>query len=285
MPLLAILLLAAAPGPQVVQLTEKSQLKELCEALRAQPSDSNLDPAQVAAARKAAQARRDEAAEHWYRVEVPSKGFAFGRYRAQEQQLELDGDRPLRALDDMLALDLEGIDEVSFNARPEQVTAWNQEKKAKTLRLVVVFKPAGDRCAGSAAAESWRIAGRSRSWELTGAQGIVAAANEDGEPIGGGGPRQMRVEKVTLDSDEAPPENEGRSRLSSTQRALDRCAGGAQRAGKLLITFSVQNGRVREPQVIMDSLRDENVSACVAKAISGAEMYGSGHGTAAITVQ
>src|SRR5919201_6964548 len=171
MPLLAILLLAAVPGPQVVQLTEKSQLKELCEALRAQPSDSNLDPAQVAAARKAALARRDEAAERWYRVEVPSRGFAFGHYRAQEQQLELDGDRPLRAIDDMLVLDLDGIDEVAFNARPEQVTAWNKEKTAKALKLVVVFKPSGDRCAGSAAAESWRIGGRPRIGGLVGPEG------------------------------------------------------------------------------------------------------------------
>src|SRR5918911_2247785 len=99
MQLLAILLLAAsASGADVVELTNKAQLKELCEALRAQPSETDLDPAQVAAARKTAQARREEAASRWYRVEVPSKGFAFGRYRAQDQQLELDGDHPLRAI-------------------------------------------------------------------------------------------------------------------------------------------------------------------------------------------
>src|SRR2546422_10460579 len=62
MPLLAILLVAAAPGQDVVQLTSKTQLKELCEALRAQPSETDLDPAQIAEARKAAQARREEAA-------------------------------------------------------------------------------------------------------------------------------------------------------------------------------------------------------------------------------
>jgi hypothetical protein len=283
--LLAILLLAAAPGQDVVQLTSSSQLKELCEALRAQPSDPNLDPAQLAAARKAALARRDEAAERWYRVDVPSRGFTFGHYRAQEQQIELDGDRPLRALDDMLVLDLDGIDEVAFNARPDQVTAWNKEKAAKALKLVVVFKPSGERCAGSAAAESWRIGGKARSWELVGAGGPVAAANEEGEPIGGGAQRQVRIEKVALDSDEAPQENDGRSRLAGSQRALDRCVASAQRAGKLVVSFSVQNGRVRDAQVIMDSTRDEGVSRCVAKAISGTEMYGAGHGTASITVQ
>jgi len=284
MSLLAILLIAAAPGQDVVQLTEKAQLKELCDALRAQPSEADLDPAQIAEARRTAQARREEAAGRWFRVEVPSKGFAFGRYRAQDQQLELDGDRPLRAVDDMLSLDLEGIDDVSFAARPEQVTAWTQEKKAKALKLVIVWKPSGARCAGSAAAEAWRIAGHPRSWELVGAQGTLASANEEGDPVGGG-PRQVRVEKVTLDSDDAPIENDGRGRFASSQTALDRCAAGALRSGKLVMTFSVHDGRVREPQVIMDSLRDEKVAGCVARAITGAELAGTGHGTASITVQ
>ena len=285
MPLLAaILLLAAAPGPDVVQLSDKAQLKELCDALRAQPSETDLDPAQVAAARKAAMARREEAAARWYRVEVPSKGFSFGRYRAQDQQLELDGDRPLRAVDDMVALDLDGIDDVAFDARPEQVTAWAAEKKAKTLKLVVVFKPSGERCAGSAAAQAWRISGHARSWELVGTQGAVASANEEGEPVSGG-PRKARVEKVTVDSDAAPQQDEGRDRLFSSQGALDQCASAAQRTGRLLVTFSVQGGRVREPQVIMDSVRDERVSGCVARAISGAEVGGSGRGTASIAVQ
>ena len=284
MPLLAILLIAAAPGPDVVQLSDKAQLKELCEALRAQPSESDLDPAQVAEARKSAQARREAALGRWYQVEVPSKGFSFGRYRAQEQQLELDGDRPLRAVDDMLSLDLDGVDDVAFAASPAQVSAWSQEKKAKALRLVVVFKPGAERCAGSAAAQAWRISGHARSWELVGAQGTVAAANEDGEPVSGG-PRKARVEKVTLDSDAAPQQDEGRDRLVSSQNALDQCASGAQRTGRLLITFSVQGGRLREPQVIMDSVRDERVSGCVARALSGAEVGGSGRGTASIAVQ
>ncbi len=285
MPLLALLLLAAAPAaPDVVQLTEKAQLKDLCDALRAQPSESDLDPAQVAAARKAAQARRDEALSRWYRVEVPAKGFAFGRYRAQDQQLELDGDRPLRALDDMLSLDLDGIDDVAFDASPGQVSAWSAQKKEKALRLVVVFKPTGERCAGSAAAESWRIAGNARSWELAGPEGTVAAANEEGEPVGAG-PRKARVEKVTLESDAAPQQDEGRDRLTSSQSALDRCAAAAQRTGKLLVTFSIQGGRLRDPQVIMDSVRDEKVSGCVARALSGAEVSGAGRGTASIAVQ
>ena len=284
MPLLAILLVAAAAGQDVVQLTSKTQLKELCEALRAQPSETDLDPAQIAEARKAAQARREEAAGRWYRVEVPSKGFAFGRYRAQDQQLELDGDRPLRAIDDTLSLDLDGIDDVSFAAGSEQVTAWTQEKKAKALKLVLVWKPSGARCAGSAAAEAWRIAGHARSWELLGAQGTLASANEEGDPVGAG-PRQMRVEKVTLDSDDAPLQSEGRSRLASSQAALDRCAAGAVRTGRLVMSFSVHDGRVREPQVIMDSLRDEKIAGCVARAISGTELAGAGHGTASLTVQ
>ena len=283
MPLLAILVLAAASNQDAIQLTQKSQVKELCEALRAQPSESDLDPAQAAAARKAAQATREDAASRWYRVEVPSLGFAFGRYHSQEQQLELDGDRPLRALEDALTLDLDGTNEVAFNARPEQVTAWTAERKAKTLRLVVEFKPSGERCAGSAAAESWRIAGHARSWELMGAKGALASANEDNEPVGGG-PRQLRVERITLESDSAPHEGDAR-RLSAVQSSLNSCATGAQRGGKLVLTFSVQGGRIRDPQVVLDSVRDERVSACVARAIAGADVGGSGPGTAAISLQ
>src|SRR5207248_1458122 len=133
----------------------ESQVKELCAALREQPYDSELDPAQAAAAAKAAQAKREEAAGRWYRLEVPSKGFVFGRYQAQDKQLELDGDRPLHAVQNTLSLDLDGVDDVSFHATPEQASAWSQEKKAGTLRLVVVGKPSGERCAGSAAAACW----------------------------------------------------------------------------------------------------------------------------------
>src|SRR3954469_18323097 len=283
MVLIALLLAASLPQDAVV-LTQESQLKELCEALRARPPESGLDPAELVTARKVAQTRREEALSRWYQVEIPSKAFSLGRYREQDRQLELDGDRPVRALDDMLSLDLEGIDDVAFSARPEQVSAWSREKKAGTLRLRVVWKPAADRCAGSAAAESWRIAGRVRSWQLVGAEGVVAAANEDGEPAGTG-PQKARVEKVTLDSDAAPQEEEGRERLSTAQRALDRCAAAAQRGGNLMISFSIQGGRVREPRIIMDSVRDEKASGCVAHAISGAEVGGNGSGTASIAFE
>jgi hypothetical protein len=283
MVLIALVLAASQPQDALV-LTQESQLKELCQALRAQPAEADLDPAERVAARKAAQARREEALSRWYEVEIPSKGFAFGRYRAQDRALELDGDRPVRALEDMLFLDLEGIDDVAFNARPDQVSEWSREKKAGTLRLRVVWKPSADRCAGSAAAESWRIAGRVRSWQLVGTEGVLAMANEDGEPVGTG-PRQAKVEKVTLDSDRAPQEDEGRERLSAAQRALDRCAAAAQRGGNLMLSFSVEDGRVREPKVIMDSVRDERASGCVAHAIAGAEVGGSGTGTASIAFE
>ena len=173
---------------------------------------------------------------------------------------------------------------MSFHATPEQVSAWSKEKKAGTLRLVVVWKPSGERCAGSAAAEAWRLAGKARSWELVGAQGTVAAADAEGEPVGVT-PKEVKIEKVTVESDEGPRPDDGRRRLAGAQRELEKCAAAAQRAGSLLVTFSVQGGRVRDPQVIMDSLRDEKVAGCVARAVAGAEVGGSGHGTAAISLE
>ena len=282
--LLIAVLLAAAPAQDFVNLTEVAQVKDLCAALREQPADPDADPAEAAAAHKAALGRHDEAASRWYRLEVGSKGFAFGQYRAQEKWLELDGDRPLKAVENTLSLDLEGVDEVAFNATPEQVSAWSKAKKAGALKLVVVWKPNGERCAGSAAAEAWRIGGKVRSWELAGEKGVVATADAEGEPVGGI-PHAVKVEKVTLESDAAPPDDDGRARLSPAQGALAKCAAGAQRGGSLLITFSVQGGRVRDPQVIMDSLRDEKVAGCVAHAVAGAEVGGSGRGTAAISLE
>lgn len=283
--MLLIALLLSAPAPaDAVNLVEVAQVKELCAALQPQPASPELNPAEVADARRTTEARREEAAARWYRVEVPAKGFSFGRYRAKDQQLELDGDRPLRAVDGSLSLDIDGIDEVSLDATPEQVAAWTQEKKAGALRLAVVFKPSGERCAGSAAAAAWRIHGKARSWELLGSAGVVAAADGEGDPVGGPRPKALRVEKVALDSDESPLGDAGRSRLQEVQGALDRCVAGAPRRGSLVLTFSVQGGRVREAQVIVDSVRDEKLARCVARAVDGAGMSGSGRGTAALSL-
>ena len=282
--LLIAVLLAAAPSDEVT-LTQESQVKELCAALREQPASLEGDPAEAASARKAAQARRDEAASRWYRLEVPSKGFVFGRYNAHDKQLELDGDRPLRSLDGAISLDLEGVDDVAFAAKPEQVSAWTKEKKTGALKLVVVWRPTGDRCAGSAAAQAFRIAGRARSWQLVGASGAVATADAEGDPVGAL-PRAVKVEKVALESDDNPPADDGRMRLSSAQRDLDRCVSGAPRTGTMVIAFAVQGGRIRDAQVIMDSLRDEKVSTCVAHAVGGAPISGAdGRGTAAISLE
>ena len=279
-----LLIIAALVAADVVALAEVPQVKELCAALRELPASEDADPAEAAAAHKAALARRDEALGRWYRTEIPSKGFVFGRYRAPDKLLELDGDHPVRAVEGTLSLDLDGIDEVAFNATPEQVSAWSKAKKAGALKLAVVWQPQGDRCAGSAAAEAWRIGGKVRSWELVGESGLLAAADSDGEPVGGV-PHAVKVEKVALESDSAPPDDDGRGRLSSAQAALSKCAAGAQRGGNVLVSFAVQGGRVREAQVIMDSLRDEKAAGCVAHAVNGAAVSGSGRGTASISFE
>jgi hypothetical protein len=280
--LLIALLLAAAPEP--VALTQKTQLKELCNALRAQPAADDLDPAQEVSARREALARRDEAARRWYELEAPSKSFSFGRYRETEHLLELDGDRPVRGVDGMLAVDLDGIDEVTFEATAEQVSAWNAEKKAGTLHLLVVFQPSGDRCAGSAAAESWRIGGKARSWRLQGESGVVATADSEGEPVSSG-PRKLQVEKVSLEAELNVPEDEGRGRLASVRSQLDKCATGARHGGNLVLGFDARAGRIQDPQVIIDSLHDERVAACIARAVQGASLSGSGRGIASISLE
>jgi hypothetical protein len=54
----------------------------------------------------------------------------------------------------------------------------------------------------------------------------------------------------------------------------------------MVVTFAVDNGRIRDPQVIMDALRDDQVSACVARALANAPIEGGpGRGTASLAVQ
>lgn len=279
---------APAAGAEVL-LTDEAQLKELCRTLRDTGGDFEGDPAEVAQARRDAEAAREAAVARTYRVEVPGKGFTFGRYRAPESLIELDGDRPLRALDSALALDLDGTDDVAFSATPAQVSAWSKAKKAGTLKIVVTFRLDGERCGGSAAAQYFRLAGHSLSWQMVDGEQVVAAADEAGEPVGPPVHLAGRVEKVALENDEHPPADDGRGRLAGAQAALDKCATRATRAGVLVLTFAVQAGRVHEPQVILDGLRDEGVAQCAEKAIAGVLLSGaagtSGRGTASLAIQ
>ncbi len=282
--LLLALSMLAAPS-DVLPLREEAEVRDLCSALRDSGESFEGDPAEAAGARRSAQLKREQAAQATYRVEVPSKGFTFGRFRPGDNLLELDGDRPLRAVDGELFLDLDGTDEVAFLARPEQVSQWSKAQKAGTLRLAVSFRPSGERCAGSAAARAWRLSGHSLAWKLLDGDKMVAAADESGEPVGlPAGARSISVEKISLeDADEA------KVGFAGVQPALDKCAAGARRLGRLVVSFAVQGGHVRDPQVILDALRDEAVSGCVARALSGAALTGAaaatGRGTATLALQ
>ena len=264
-------------------------MRELCAALRSPIGPSELDPVETAARRHRAERLRNEAVSRSYRLSVPAKGFSFGRYRAEQQEIELDGNRPLRALDGALSLDLAGIDDVAFQASPGQVRDWNVRKAAGELSLVVQFRPSGEPCAGKAVAGIFRLSGEPLSWQIETGAGPVAAADEDGAPVEVGPPRihTMRIERVALDFEQ--PLDDARERLAAAQPALDRCARGVRRTGAMVVTFAVQGGRLRDVQVVMDALRDETVASCVAQALSGAQLRGidtaSGRGTASIALQ
>ena len=291
-PLLFTLLAASfatAARPDAVPLTSEDQVRELCAALRVPMGPSELDPVETAARRHRAERLRNEAVSRSYRLSVPAKGFSFGRYRAEQQEIELDGNRPLRALDGALSLDLAGIDDVAFQASPAQVRDWNARKAAGELWLVVQFRASGEPCAGKAVAGIFRLSGEPLSWQIETGAGPVAAADEDGAPVEVGPPRihTMRIERVALDFEQ--PLDDARERLAAAQPALDRCARGVRRTGAMVVTFAVQGGRLRDVQVVMDALRDETVASCVAQALSGAQLRGidaaSGRGTASIALQ
>jgi len=292
-PLLLTLLSASFAGdarPDAVPLTSEDQVRELCAALATPTSSPDLDPADIAAQRRRAERLRTEAVARSYRLSVPAKGFKFGRYRPEQQEIELDGARPLRAIDGALSLDLAGIDDVSFQASPAQVRDWNARKAGGSLWLVVQFRPSGEPCAGKAVAGIFRLSGEPLSWQIETDAGPVAAADEDGAPLEVGPPRihTMRIERVALDL-EQPAFDDARERLGAAQPALDRCARGVRRTGAMVVTFAVQGGRLQDVQVVMDALRNETVASCVAQALSGTHLRGidaaSGRGTASIALQ
>jgi hypothetical protein len=263
-------LIAAAPPPDAVPMTQESQVRELCAVLRVGDEKQRTAAAAVA-----------------YRLEVPAKGFAFGQYRADQQELELDDSYPLSALKGALTLDVDGIEETAFHAAPEGADEWRALKNAGSLTLVVTFRAAGPRCAGNPSAGIYRLEGTALRWELRSGNATVAASDEDGYPIDvkPGQSHSLKVHRVALDTDpsgEPPPSG----RLAPVQRSLDACAQRAHRPGSMVVTFAVANGRIRDPQVIMDALRDDQVSACVARALAGAPIEGGpSRGTASLAVQ
>src|SRR5947209_11435985 len=229
-------LLAASTRPDAVPLTSEAQVRELCAALRIPASTSEVDPVETTAQERRAERVRGEALSRVYRVAVPAKGFVFGRYRAEQQEIELDGDRPLRAVDGALSLDIAGIDEVAFLATPAQVREWNARKKAGELSLVVYFRPVAERCSGSPAAGIFRLSGEPLGWQIASDEGAVAAADEDGTPMEVGPPRihTMRIERLALDLEQSL-NDDARERLVAIQPALDRCARGVHRTGAMVV--------------------------------------------------
>lgn len=259
---LAFLLAAAAAQPAPIETFE--QARDVCASL-AQKADSQ--------------------AGQLLRVEVPSKGFVFGRHRASDGEIELDGDRPLRAAKGTLLLDIDAIDEVAFKATDDQVAEWRQLKDQGALFLRIDFRPA-QRCAGSKFARQFRLAGRADSWRLVGPQGrSLAAADDEGKPLARpDGGHAAKVTSVAFDG-EPPQEDEGRGKLADSQRALDDCARGARGPGRVVVSFSAKGGAVRDVQVVLDGVRDATVTACIARALSSATVDGAGRATASIAVE
>ncbi|HWE25946.1 MAG TPA: hypothetical protein VG496_18565 [Myxococcales bacterium] len=283
MQLLFVALLAAAsaaPG-NAVALTSDGQVREICAALREQSGE----PAPGVTAAPS----RSQPLSRIYQLRIPSRGFAFGQYHEEDEELELDSSRPLHALDGALTLDLVNADDVAFHAGPAEMKDWTAAKRDGKLSLTVYFRPSGDGCAGNEATHIFRVEGAPVWFELQGAGGAIAAADEEGLPVDRPGSlRSFRISKVLLDSD-TPRTDAGKDRLAVAQPALDRCAQAARRRGSLVVSFSIHEGRVRNPQVIMDAARDEETARCVTQALAGAPIASvdpaATRGSASLAVQ
>jgi len=280
LPLFALVAALQMPPQNAVSLSADDQVRDICAGLKpgGEPAPG-VSPAQT----------RAQTLSRTFRLQVPANGFGLGRYRESEQELELDGRRALRALDGAITLDLVGLGDVAFRAAPAEVTQWTAAKRDGKLTLAVVFHPSGEGCSGNAAARIFRMEGVPLWWQLELDSAPVAAADEDGLPVEKPGTaRAMRVDKVVLDT-ELPAPDRGKGRLSAAQGALDRCAQSAKRRGSMVVSFGLQDGHVRHPQVIMDAVRDEDTARCVSQALSGAALAGAdpsaSRGTASLAVQ
>ena|SRR5262249_29483259 len=280
LPLFALAAALQAPPQNAVPLSADDQVRDICAGLKpgAEPAPG-VSPAQT----------RAQTLSRTFRLQVPANGFGLGRYREAEQELELDGRRALRALDGAITLDLAGLSDVAFHASPAEVTRWTAAKSEGKLTLTVIFHPSGERCSGNAAARIFRMEGVPLWWQLELESTAVAAADEDGLPVDKPGTaRAIRVDKVVLDT-EVPAPDLGKGRLSAAQGALDRCAKSARRRGSMVVSFGLQDGHVRSPQVIMDAVRDEDTARCIAQALSGAALAGgdpsASRGTASLAIQ
>ncbi len=226
LPLIALVAAAQVPPRDAAALTAEDQVRDICAALKEQGGEPAPGVSQPRS--------RAQALSQTRQVLVPANGFGLGRYREAEQELELDGDRALRALDGALTLDLAGVDDVAFRASAAELKQWTAAKKAGKLTLTVYFRPS------------------------------------------------------LLDT-EMPRPDAGKDRLAAVQGALDRCAQAARRRGSLVVSFGVQDGHVRNPQVIMDAARDEDTARCVSQALSGATISGAdpaaSRGTASLATQ
>jgi len=281
--LTVIALVAAAqlPPRDATALTAEDQVRDICAALK--------EPGGEPAPRVSQPRARAQALSRTWQVRVPANGFGLGRYRESEQELELDGDRALRALDGALTLDLAGVDDVAFRASAGEVKQWTAAKKEGKLTLTVYFRPSGERCAGNPAARIFRMEGYPLWWQLEVDAAPAAAADEEGLPVDKAGTaRAFRVDKVLLDTD-MPRPDAGKDRLAAAQGALDRCAQAARRRGSLVVSFNVQDGHVSNPQVVLDAARDEQTARCVSQALAGASISGAdpaaSRGTATLAIQ
>jgi hypothetical protein len=281
LPLLAIVAAAQVPPRDATALTAEDQVRDVCAALK----EPGGEPAPGVSQPRS----RAQALSRTWQVRVPSNGFGLGRYRDAEQELELDGARALRTLDGALTLDLAGVDDVAFRASAAEIKQWTAAKKDGKLTLTVYFRPSGERCAGNAAARIFRMEGYPLWWQLEVDGAAAAAADEEGLPVDKPGTaRTFRVDKVLLDT-EMPRPDAGKDRLAAVQGALDRCAQAARRRGSLVVSFGVEDGHVRNPQVIMDAARDEATARCVSQALSGATISAAdpaaSRGTTTLSIQ
>lgn len=215
--------------------------------------------------------------------------YRLGRYDEERARLYVDTRRNLQALDGHVSLLLSGLERVSFDVAPGEVSALRAASAGGATLQVGFFlgfddsrrQPCVLRGAHAVtivradlAFAQLRAAGGERLARME-TERLRAWRDDRAElAIPGEGPRGA-VGQARFENGEAPPPAWQRAlSASSLQERLGQChaegiARGAAREGQILVRLNVETrtGRVRRADVALSSLGDEREAACITQAL------------------
>ncbi len=284
---LSLLWLAAAPGQgttppppvisgaqQPVSIETEKDAASLCVALTpVERMRFRGDAVERGKAQVDHETARREAVAKRYRASVQGKALAFKEYDPDEGRLSLTTRNTLSVADGHLRL--WAADALTVEADVETAQRILDAQKRQALSLVLTFEVATD---GKERTPCTALAGQRIStlnvdpvsWEYRSGEVVLARGGEDAErPLVSAAQGARRRVEVSEPIAEVGA-GEIRRRLQGQAQALDGCYASAlakdpDLGGSLIaeVRLTAAGGVPKQAEVVIDSIRDEGLSACV----------------------